>query len=384
MLDLTEPHVCRPGCPDWPGEAVPAETEREQLFHWSPSRGLILKALASAGAGVAILGLMGFALSFQAVSSFARPLMGQSAAMLPLIIDLGILVLTAFSLVLAMAGMPSRVIAAVPTGLSVFTLYLNVAEQHTAYGVVVHGAGPLMWITTVEAGGLVVRKLVGLHGKPVAIERVRFSLWLLRPLPTLRLWRQMRVHQITTYAGALDRDAARAVVKGRMRLHHGRFWRWTAPLAERIALRLQGREVTGVAEELSAHQTRAALLVDATPDATPEPVPAAPAATAPVPAQPATAPAPVAAPVAAAKRVRQTPGAGRVRTVTALTDAELADAAEAIERAALAASNGTSGASYRAVQAQLHVSYPKAKAALDTARERIAAKPLTLVNGSVA
>jgi hypothetical protein len=196
----------------------------------------------------------------------------------------------------------------------------------------------------------------------------------------------MRVHQITTYAGALDREAARAVVKGRMRLHHGRFWRWSAPLAERIALRLQGREVTGVAAELGAHQAKAELLTgvtekqqDEAADVAPE-VPAdVPAETASVPGQAATAPAPVAAKPAAAKRVRQTPGAGRVRTVQTRTDAELTDAAEALERAALAASNGASGLSYRAAQAGLHVSYPKAKAALDAARERIAAKPLTLV-----
>jgi hypothetical protein len=68
-----------------------------------------------------------------------------------------------------------------------------------------------------------------------------------------------------------------------------------------------------------------------------------------------------------------------VRTATQHTDAELADLAEHAERAALAASGGASGLSYRAAQAALHVSYPKAKLALDTARERIAAKPLQLV-----
>src|SRR5207248_10623427 len=83
---------------------------------------------------------------------------------------------------------------------------------------------------------------------------------LLRPVATWRLWRAMRIHEIRTYAAALDRDAARAAVVGRLRLHHGRMWRGKAPLAERIALRLQGRDPAGVASILTDHADTAALL----------------------------------------------------------------------------------------------------------------------------
>lgn len=382
------PHVCQPGCPDWPADddqAAPT-VEREQMFHWSPSSSLIGTLLKAAFAGAAILGLLGFALSFRSVAASASHDLHGWSFVLPVIIDLGIAVLTMLSLVLALAGMPSRLINLVPTGLSAYTLYLNCADQPGIYSKLVHGAGPLMWIVVVEAGGLVVRRLAGLENAKPSIERLRWSLWILRPVPTFRLWRQMRVHQIRTYRGVLDRDAARRVVKGRMRLHYGRTWRTRAPLGERIALRLQGQGAEGVREELTAHQSIAALLADAPQDAPEpfiEPEPELIAPTAPAAAQPATAPAPAPRPAASPSTPRaprtQTPGAGKVRSVQTHTDAELVDLAEAAERAALAASGGASGLSYRAAMAALHVGAPKAKEALDAARERIAAAAIPTV-----
>jgi hypothetical protein len=141
-----------------------------------------------------------------------------------------------------------------------------------------------------------------------------------------------------------------------------------------------------VEAELNAHQTTAALLSGITPEApapaaetAPEPTPAPEAPAAPVPAQSATTPPPAAAPKAPRAPRTQTPGVGRVRTAQVLTDAQLADKAEALERAALAESGGASGLSYRAAQSALSVGYGKAKTALDTARARIAAQPLHLV-----
>lgn len=387
----TDPHVCQPGCPDWPADAEP-KAERRQLFRWSPSNDVVQTMLRAASAGAGLLGLLGFGLSFRSVAAAAIPYLGGWSFVLPVIIDLGIAVLTLLGLTLALAGMPSRLVSAIPTLLSAYTLYLNCADQRTVYGAIIHGAGPLMWILVVEIGGLTVRRLVGLENPKPQIERLRLSLWFLRPVPTFRTWRKMRVQQIPTYKAALAQEHVRTTRMGQLRLDYGRMWRTRAPLAERIGLRLQGQgSAASVAEGLAEHHAIVALLTRAAvpaPEAPaaelPEPVPAP----APVAAQPATAPAPAAAAQAskapAAKRVRQTPGAGRVRTATQHTDAELADLAEAAERAALAASGGASGLSYRAAQAELHVSYPKAKAALDTARARVSAQPLTLVNGSVA
>lgn len=360
--------------------------EREQMFNWSPSKEAISIALRVVGIGVVMLGALGFGLSFRSVGNAAIPFLHGWAFVLPVMIDLGIAILTILGLVLALAGMPSKMIGLAANLLACVTLYLNCADQHGIYAMVMHGAGPLMWIVVVEFGGLTLRKLVGLeHAKP-KIERVRISLWFLRPGPTFRLWRQMRIQQIRTYDDAIARDNARRVVTGRMRLNHGRFWRSKAPLSDRIALRLQGQPVEGVEAELNAHQTTANLLAGIAPEApaahtetAPEPTPATVAPTAPVPAQSATTPLPQATAKAPRAPRTQTPGVGRVRTPQALTDAELADKAEELERAALAASGGATGMSYRAAQTALRVGNAKAKRALDTARERINTAPIPTV-----
>lgn len=364
----TDSHVCQPGCPDWPADAE-QPAQRKQLFRWSPSSDVVQMLLRVAGAGAAILGLLGFGLSFRSVASAATPYLGGWSFVLPVIIDLGIAVLTLLGLTLALAGMPSRLVSGIPTLLSAYTLYLNCADQKTIYGAVIHGAGPLMWILVVEIGGLTVRKLVGLENEKPRIERVRMSLWILRPFGTWRLWRQMRIQQIGTYREAIDRDAARAVVVGRMRLHHGRMWRSKAPLAERIALRLQGRDVSGVSAELNAHQLTADLLrggpTVAEQLSQAETVPAA---------QPASAPASQTAPKASpsASRPKATPGTGRVRRVQPQrSPQQLATEVEALEDAALAASG--KGVSYRAATAALGIRYADAKAAVDEMRARRAA-----------
>jgi hypothetical protein len=179
----------------------------------------------------------------------------------------------------------------------------------------------------------------------------------------------MRIQQIGTYREAIDRDAARAVVVGRMRLHHGRMWRSKAPLAERIALRLQGRDVSGVSAELNAHQLTADLLrggpTVAEQLSQAETVPAA---------QPASAPASQTAPKASpsASRPKATPGTGRVRRVQPQrSPQQLATEVEALEDAALAASG--KGVSYRAATAALGIRYADAKAAVDEMRARRAA-----------
>lgn len=119
------------------------------------------------------------------------------------------------------------------------------------------------------------------------------------------------------------------------------------------------------------------------PEPTPAPLPAAAPVPASVPAQTATAPLPAPRPTTAPTTPRaprkQTPGAGRIRTPQTRTDEELATDAEALERAALAASGGASGTSYRAVQDALSIGYPKAKRALDAARARITSAPIPTV-----
>ena len=352
-------------------------TERGQMFKWTPPAELIKSSIGVAFAVAGLLGVIGFGESFGSLMSVAWPYLGWASWILPTMIDLGILVLTILALVLDLAGMSSRVIALIPTGLAAYTLYLNTQASPTVVGKFVHGVGPGMWILVIEAGGIVLRRLVGLSHKLAKPEKIRRVLWLIRPVSTLRLWREMRIHQLPSYRAALDRDAARTAVTGRLRLVHGRRWKRSAPLGERIALTLLGRDPEGVRTALDAHTETARLLTytgeDTAPDTAPEVAEQPAPAPVVIPAQPATAPVPAPVRSAAAPKVKQVAGVGKVRRPAALSDEQLVAEVARMESEALAASGGTSGTSNRAVQTALGVGYKRVKPALDQVRAAVAA-----------
>jgi hypothetical protein len=241
---------------------------------WRPSERAARSLMLYLGYCVLIIGAIALALSFVSVDQAARPYFGAASWAIPVLMDTTIGVLTFFSIVAELNGLRAPLARLSARALVGLTVYANIAPQHAVYGKILHGAPPVVWVIVVAVAEGLIRRLAGLaDGR--RIEAVRRSLWLLRPVATWRLWRAMRIHEIRTYAGALDRDAARAAVVGRLRLHHGRMWRAKAPLSERIALRLQGRDPAGVAQVLGDHATTVALLAGTAtapvPDTAPEP-----------------------------------------------------------------------------------------------------------------
>lgn len=226
---------------------------------WMPSETAARKLLLWGGVLLMIVAAIAFSLSFDSVMIAARPFFGDAAWAIPLLMDATMFVLTSVSVAMELNGLRAPAARYGSRGLALLTVYANIAPQRGLYARILHGAPPSVWVLSVVVVESAVRKLVGLSDER-RIEGLRRSLWVLRPWPTWRLYRQMRIHQITTYRAALDRDAARATIIGRMRLHHGRMWRAKAPLAERIALRLEGRDVEGVADILRTHADTAALL----------------------------------------------------------------------------------------------------------------------------
>jgi hypothetical protein len=211
------------------------------------------------GVIVGIIGTIALGLSFYSIDIAARPYFGGASWAIPVLMDVTLGALMFFSIVAELNKLRVPLARYTSRALIALTVYANVAPQHSLYGRILHGAPPVVWVVVVGIAEHLVRRLARLSD-PHEIEPMRRSLWLLRPTSTWRIWRQMRIHQITTYAAALDRDAARAAVTGQLRLHYGRMWHARAPLAERIALRLQGRDPSGVAEILTAHGDTAALL----------------------------------------------------------------------------------------------------------------------------
>jgi Protein of unknown function (DUF2637) len=252
------------------------QTTEQAAPFWRPTQESARNMLLFVGVIVGIIGAIALALSFYSIDVAARPYFGSTSWAIPVLIDVTLGALTFFSIVAEINKLCVPLARYAARTLIALTVYANVAPQRTLYGRILHGAPPVVWVVVVGIAEHLVQRLVRLTD-PREIEPMRRSLWLLRPVATWRIWRQMRIHQITTYAAALDRDAARAAVTGRLRLHHGRMWRHKAPLAERIALRLQGRDPAGVAVILTAHSDTAALLAapaDAArkyPEAPPQP-----------------------------------------------------------------------------------------------------------------
>jgi hypothetical protein len=314
---------------------------------WRPSPDFIRMSLLYLGLGIASIGAAALALSFDSVANAARPYFGDASWVLPVIVDITIAILFFLSISMELNNLRSPLAKYGARALVGLTVYANVAPQPGLYGKILHGAPPVVWTLTVVIAEGAIRKLVGLSDDK-RIEGLRRSLWLLRPFATWRIWRAMRIHQVVTYADALDRDAARAAVVGRLRLNHGRAWRSTAPLAERIALRLQGRDPAGVAQVLRAHQDTAALLAGTGAEPVEAAVPEAPAQAVPEPRPQRTRTRTSSAP---RQRIRPVP--------EARSEAQLLAQASALNEQAIAATGQP--VSLRKLKAEMHVGQPVAE-----------------------
>lgn len=243
---------------------------------WRPDARTSLKLMLYLGYSVLIIGAIALGLSFISIDRAARPYFGAASWAIPVLMDATIGILTFFSLVAELNKLRAPLARYSGRALVALTVYANVAPQPSLYGKILHGAPPVVWVLVVAVAEGLIRRLARLSD-PREIEPFRKSLWVLRPFATWRLWRRARIEQIPTYREVLDLDAARAAVVGRLRLHHGRMWRQKAPLGDRIALRLQGRDPAGVAAILGDHADTAALLAapagrpQQTAEAAPEP-----------------------------------------------------------------------------------------------------------------
>jgi hypothetical protein len=317
---------------------------------WRPSQDAARLVLMWLGLAITVIGALALGLSFVSVDDAARPYFGNGAWAIPVLMDTTIGVLTFTSIAMELNGLGSASARYGARALVALTVYANVAPQHSLYGRILHGAPPTVWVLVVAIGEGAVRRLVGLSDE-TRIEGLRKSLWLLRPAATWRIWRQMRIHQIPKYTEALDRDAARAAVVGRLRLNHGRGWRLRAPLAERIALRLQGRDPAGVAQVLTDHQATVMLLAGTAAEPVPD--------TAAEPGVTATEPPSEDGPNAPRRRTQSRRRKGGRTPAPRRTETELIEAASALNAQALA-ETGTA-VSLRRLKAELRVGQPVAE-----------------------
>ncbi|WP_412519719.1 DUF2637 domain-containing protein [Actinomadura madurae] len=187
---------------------------------------------------VTVLGLLGFVNSFAAVADAARPSFGWLAWSVPIGIDLGIAIFAALDIVLARLDMRVRWLRFIPWALTAATVYLNVAEQSTAFGRLAHAMLPALWVCAVEIAAHVIRIRAGIAAG-TRMDGIRASRWILAPWPTLKLWRRMVLWEVRSYPDALSRERARVLALTDLQDAYGRWaWRRRAPRRVRALYRL--------------------------------------------------------------------------------------------------------------------------------------------------
>ncbi|MBT2210319.1 DUF2637 domain-containing protein [Actinomadura sp. NEAU-AAG7] len=230
-------------------------------------------AVAVVVACVVFLGLLGFVNSFAAVEHAARPSFGWFAWTVPLGVDLGIAIFAALDIVLARLDMRVRWLRLIPWTLTAATVYLNVADETTMFGVVAHAALPCLWVLAVEIGSHVVRIRAGIQAG-TRMDGIRVSRWFLAPWPTLKLWRRMVLWEIRSYPEALGRERDRVLALTDLQDTYGRWsWRRTAPRRVRALYRLGELAPSAVAAVSDGPEQPSGTTSGTVPETTPETAP---------------------------------------------------------------------------------------------------------------
>lgn len=188
----------------------------------------------SAGA-VAIAGI-GAVGSFRAVHELAkRKGFGDFAAVFPIGIDAGIVVLLALDFLLTWLRLPFPMLRQTAWLLTAATIAFNGAVAWPdPLGTGMHGVIPLLFVIVAEAARSAMCKVAdidsGKHIEPVPLRR-----WILAPWPSFRLMRRMHLWQIKTLDEATRLEQKTLMFAAEMREEFGRGWRRKGPARAAMA-----------------------------------------------------------------------------------------------------------------------------------------------------
>jgi hypothetical protein len=211
-----------------------------QTFHPATAhRTAIVTAAAVVAPLLCALAALGGIGSFATVRDLAGPWFGHLAWIVPVGVDVGILALLAWDLLAEYLGLSWPVLRWTAWAFIGATIYLNItAARGNPTAAVMHAAMPVLFITVIEGIRHLTRQLTGLAAG-TRMERIPLSRWLLAPRSTALLARSMTLWNVTSYRDALHLEYERLLAISRLQQDHGRWhWRWRAPLADRLALRL--------------------------------------------------------------------------------------------------------------------------------------------------
>lgn len=190
-------------------------------------------------AGAVLIAAIGFTGSYAAVRALAEKKgFGAFAAVFPIGIDAGIVVLLALDLLLTWIRIPFPLLRQTAWLLTAATIAFNgAAAWPDALGVGMHAVIPVLFVVAVEAARHAVGRMADLTADK-HMEGVRLARWLLAFPSTFRLWRRMKLWELRSYDQVIRLEQDRLVYQARLRARYGRNWRRRAPVESLMPLRL--------------------------------------------------------------------------------------------------------------------------------------------------
>ncbi|MFI1259263.1 DUF2637 domain-containing protein [Streptomyces netropsis] len=178
------------------------ETRRRELT-WTKGRKTLFGFI---GFGAIVIAAVGFIGSFAAVRDLAeRKGFGWFAPVFPLGIDVGIAVLLALDLALTWVDLPFPMLRHIAWMLTAATIAFNgAASWPDLLGSAMHGVIPVLFIAITEAVRSAVSQAMEL-GEGRRPDSIPLARWLLSPIATWSIWRDMRLWRIRSYRTALMR-----------------------------------------------------------------------------------------------------------------------------------------------------------------------------------
>ncbi|MFB7517213.1 DUF2637 domain-containing protein [Streptomyces sp. NPDC056144] len=197
------------------------------------------KLALAVGTGALVIAGIGFAGSYGAVANLAVTKgFGGFAYVFPIGIDAGIAVLLSLDLLLTWVRIPFPVLRHVAWLLTAATIAFNAAAAWPdPIAVGMHATMPVLFVVVVEAVRHAVGRLADI-ATDRHMEGVRFWRWLLSPIPTLKLWRRMKLWELRRYEDAVGLERDRLIYQARLHARFGRRWRRKAPVEAVMPLRL--------------------------------------------------------------------------------------------------------------------------------------------------
>ncbi|MFD9692535.1 DUF2637 domain-containing protein [Kitasatospora sp. NPDC059088] len=179
-----------------------------------------------AAVGGAVLAGIGFSGSYNALKDLGfRHSFGDFSYAFPVGVDAGIVALYAMDLHLIRKGAPAPWLRLLAHGFTAATIYFNAASAGPLLkdptGTLMHAAIPIMFVASVEAGRRLVVRITRIEAGHQS-DGVPLHRWILAPVRTPRMYRQMRLYRIPSYARAVELAQERIVYRVMLEREYGK------------------------------------------------------------------------------------------------------------------------------------------------------------------